>query len=206
MWWSISWVVLVGCSPDLSGSMGQLCSVTSRTPLVEATTWTGPEEQDVLDTLTAQGPVLVDWEGQTLDEPSAPLSVVVGWNTENLVVIEQDCPYDPVFLSIPVDLDLDLGEGGVTGVLQGELKVVPEGEISVVAEGEVEPSEPWASAAEDYVQRQQIKGELRYWRATVRGAWSEAGVRLVAVNIDDDGEDWVTGLWDGTWVTEETQP
>jgi hypothetical protein len=199
------WMALAGCSPHLAGSMGILCEVTSRTPLQEASSWAGPSEE-VSETLS-RPPVRVDWDERTLDSESSPLLALTKWASEDLVVIEQDCEEEPVFLYAPLLLQLDLGEGGVMGSLEGDLTVASDGALSVRAEGEVQVTEPWASVGAAYVQDQQAKGELASWRATVRGPWEQASVRLDAVNLDDEGEDWITNLWHGSWVlADEAQP
>jgi hypothetical protein len=200
------WIVWSGCSPELDGSQGHLCEVTSRTPLQEASHWTSLSEEEVSETLSRL-PVRVDWDERTLDSESSPLSVLAQWASEDLVVIEQDCKEEPIFLYAPLLLQLDLGEGGVMGTLEGDLTVAPDGGLSIRAEGEARVTEPWASVGAAYVDEEQTKGELAYWRATVRGPWEQAHVGLDAVNLDAGGEDWVTSLWDGSWVlSEAAQP
>lgn len=198
--------LISACQPDLSGSVGKLCPVLSRTPLAEATGWLGPGEEEVRETLNTNTPVRADWTEQTLSADSAPLSAVVRWEAGVPEVIELDCPEEPVLLFMPITLALELGEGEVLSSLLGEMKITPEGAISVMAEGDAELSDPWARAGEDYVEQRQVEGDLASWRATVNGPWQEASVRLDAVNIEEGGEDWVTVLWHGQWVTATPDP
>jgi hypothetical protein len=200
------WFAFYGCQTPPASPQGHLCSVTNRTALSEASNWTGPSEQEVLDTIATHPPLQVSWDELTLDTTSSPLSVTVAWDSGALEVVERDCPHDPLLLEVPITLNLNLGEGGVTGELEGELKATPEGQLTVRAEGVADSVEPWTGKGATYVDEQEVNGDLVDWRATVKGPWSEAVVRLDAVNIDAEGRDWVTVLWHGHWVSEAAQP
>lgn len=192
--------LLAGCGapPTLDGPAG--CDVSNRTPLVDANDWTGPELQEVSDELSAQPPAFVVWDERTLDVTNSPVSAPLRWNPDEAAIVESDCPDSVRYLSIPVALDLDVGEGGVVGTLEGELRVDPDEALWIRAEGEVEPFEPWASAGLQHVADEQVAVEVASWRATVRGSWSGAAVRLDAVSLDAAGRDQVTVLWDVHWT------
>ncbi|MEQ1502020.1 MAG: hypothetical protein ABMB14_07300 [Myxococcota bacterium] len=204
---AVSWASLTGCrSPPAPPGLAELCPVTARTPLPDASGWSGPDEEALTAAVTAHPPARVDWDESTLDSATSPVSVGLAWQSNQIEIVERDgCPSDPIVLFVPVVLRVDVGEGGVEGSLAGELTADPAGTLTLRAEGVVEPVESWNSVGEAHVVDQGVAGEVDHWYATVKGPWTGAALRIDAVSIDGD-RDWVTVLWSGHWSDTATQP
>lgn len=191
--------VIVGCKPDLSGSSGQLCSVTHRTPLNETVDWTGPNEQNVLETIDTQVPTRVDWDLLTLNTASSSLEIGVVRTDEGPEIVERDCIDAPVFLRLPITADINLSEGAVTGVLKGELWAEPDGTLTIYLDGLVDVVDPWLSLGEAYVAERHGEGTIQSWDIAVRGPWT-AGDLLIEVRGSDTDSNFLSSLWRGHWV------
>ena len=194
----VSSTALCGCSPP-PDPPGVLCDDIRRTPLAEATDWTGPDAEDIVDALV-QVPIRVDWDLFTLDVASSELSLTLDWSVDAIDVVEADCPEIEPYLEAPLVLSLDLAQGGVVGTLAGELTLGDVG-LGVRTQGEVRAIDPWTTIGETFA-GEQVEGDVVRWNGTVTGPWNAAKVRIDAVSASEE-RDRATVLWNGHWVLAE---
>jgi len=131
------------------------CMVVS-TPLAESS-WEGSEVGDLLVALTAEAPSSVVWDDSALGMTESVLEA--GWTlSDGAATVEErsgfsgigwaDCRPGPE-LVVPIDIELDVDNGCISGSLQGQVAADLDGKLYVHATGAASLCESLEEVAQD---------------------------------------------------------